>query len=372
MKKILYIANIRLPTEKAHGVQIMEMCHAFAQDGNAVELIVPRRKNHIVEETFSFYDLPKNFRITRLFTWDLIAYGPIGFIIQSLTFALAALFYLRDQDSLVYSRDDLFLFLLSFTKKRYVYEVHAPKWHVVSRRAMKRASLVVLISHGLKDFYVQKGIPEKRLLVAPDGVNLERFSLVMSKEDCRTKLGLPQDKKIALYSGHLYSRKGAHVFAEAARQLGDDICCVFVGGTPVDIAEFKKLYGDVQNIRILGHRPHQDIPYYLSAADVLVLPNSAKDEDSRLYTSPMKLFEYMASGTPIIASDVPSLREVLTEENSLLVTPDEFPALAAGIITVFDDLKLATQLAENARHDVIRYSWNKREEIILNALNESA
>ena len=363
-KKILYIANVRLPTEKAHGVQIMEMCHAFASLGNDVELVVPRRKNQITKETFSFYDLPKNFLVTRLFTWDLIQFGQIAFLVQSLTFTLSAFLFMLGRNALIYSRDDLFLFFMSFTGKQYVYEIHAPKWHFVTRRALARASLVVSISQGLKDFYLQKGIPEERILVAPDGVNLERFAVPDSKEECRRKLGLPLEQKIALYSGHLYERKGAHTFAEAAKLLGDGTLCVFVGGTDEDIVEFKKRYDTVQNIRILGYRPHQDIPYYLKAADVLILPNSAKDADSRLYTSPMKLFEYMASRTPIVAAEVPSLREMLTDDCAFFFKPDDPSALATAVMKSIEDPSLSLHYGEEAGRIVQVYSWEQRGENI--------
>ena len=97
----------------------------------------------------------------------------------------------------------------------------------------------------------------------------------------------------------------------------------FCGGVPnmILINSEKKAKGS-ENILVLGHKPHKTMPVFLKAADVLVLPNSAKEEISRSYTSPLKLFEYMASGRPIVASDLPSIREVLNENNSLLVSPD--------------------------------------------------
>jgi glycosyltransferase involved in cell wall biosynthesis len=230
----------------------------------------------------------------------------------------------------------------------------------VVRRALRRAQLVVPISRALEQFYISKGIPEKKLFVAPDGVNIDRFTISESKQFCREKMGLPREKKIVLYSGHLYARKGAHTFAEAAKLLPGDTLCVFVGGTDVNIAAFRTTYGNVPNILILGHRPYQDIPCFLRAADVVVLPNSAKDEDSRLYTSPMKLFEYMASGTPIVASDVPSLREVLGDDDCIFVAPDEPHKLAEGISTLLSDGAIGERIAGSAKVHVTCFSWEKR------------
>lgn len=116
---------------------------------------------------------------------------------------------------------------------------------------------------------------------------------------------------------------------------------------------------------MVGHRPHQEIPYWLKAADVLVLPNSAKEKISRFYTSPLKLFEYMASGTPIVASDLPSIREVLNEKNAVLVKPDSPEFLTAGIMKVLENPYLSDKISKQAFQDVQNYTWEKRAEKIL-------
>ncbi len=365
MTKILYIANIRLPTEKAHGVQIMEMCAAFTEQGAEVELCVPKRKNLIQEDPFAYYALPKRFTITRLPTWDLVRFGQIGFLIQTLTFSLAALCHALKRGALVYCRDELTLFMLSFFRKRFVWEIHSAKWNFITKRVSRRSFLLIPISHGLKDFYIGKGIDQGRMIALADGVNISRFTIKDEKSACRTKLSLPQEQKIVLYSGHLYVRKGAHIFAEAAKNIPNDNLAIFVGGTEKDTLLFQKKYGKRKNILILGHQSHGEIPYYLRAADVLMLPNSAKSDDARLYTSPMKLFEYMASGTPIVASDVPSLREILHDESALFVAPDDPEALARGIRKLLDDDSFSRGLAKRAREDVLQYSWEKRASRVL-------
>jgi glycosyltransferase involved in cell wall biosynthesis len=95
---------------------------------------------------------------------------------------------------------------------------------------------------------------------------------------------------------------------------------------------------------------------------VLVLPNPASAISTR-FTSPLKLFEYMAAGRPIVASDLPSIREVLRhEENALLVEPGNPSALAAGVRRLLDDRALADRLSSAALADVQDYSWNRRAE----------
>ena len=94
--KLAYLANIRLPTEKAHGVQILKMCEALAREGAQVELIVPTRNNHLTDDPYAYYGVEKNFLITYLDVPDTLRW-PLGFYIQSWLFACAATRYIQEQ-----------------------------------------------------------------------------------------------------------------------------------------------------------------------------------------------------------------------------------------------------------------------------------
>ena len=152
---------------------------------------------------------------------------------------------------------------------------------------------------------------------------------------------------------------------EVARNFQSlDVLFVFVGGMPQDIENFKKKAAGLSSVLILGQRPYGEIPFFLKAADVLILPNSAREEISRLYTSPLKLFEYMASDRPIIASDLPSIREILNPNNALLVTPDNPELLAEKIRIILSDENLQYSLSAQALELVQNYTWQKRAERI--------
>ncbi len=375
MIKLLYIANIRFPTERAHGIQIAHMCNAFASAGAEVELVAQQRVSVIREDAFTYYHLPKSFRITELRTLDTLQYawtgllGRISYTSQTAIYALHVCWYAIRTKWVIYSRDETLLFLLSFLGRQFFYEIHAPKWNFVTRRVVRKSALLFPITQGLKDFYIQKGVTPERLIVAPDAVNLAQFAIPESRGACRKRLGLPFDKKIVLYAGHLYERKGAFVVGEAAPLLDDDTLVFFVGGTEDEIPDFTKRYGSDPHVRILGPKPHAQIPYYLRAADVLVLPNTAKDADARLYTSPMKLFEYMASGTPIIASDVQSLREILDERTSYFFAPDDAHSLAESLTHVLLLEEEADKKAQAAKKRVENYTWKNRAKNILAAMS---
>jgi glycosyltransferase involved in cell wall biosynthesis len=101
------------------------------------------------------------------------------------------------------------------------------------------------------------------------------------------------------------------------------------------------------------------VALWQAAADVLVLPNSGRDELSAQYTSPMKLFEYMASGRPIVATDVPAIREVLPEDAGYYARPDDAADLSHAIMTALNDPSSGARAAR-ARALVSEYTWEKR------------
>lgn len=371
--KIIYISNIRIPTERAHGIQIMKMCEAFVLNGNSIELVVPNRKNSLKQDPFIYYDIKNKFNIKYLRDVDLIRFGRIGFLLQTLFFTIQSFLYVRKKnDCILYTRDGFFCSLMVFLRSNIFFEVHDRRSHFFIGFIYRRAGGIVAITENLKKYYLSKyKIPESKILVASDAVDLKEFENSLKKEDARKKIGLPIDKKIILYTGHLYKWKGVNTLAESAKLFDGSILFVFVGGTDYDIKLFKKKYSDIKNILIIGRKPHSEIPLYLSSADVLVLPNSGKEDISRLYTSPMKLFEYMASNRPIVASDLPSIREILNEENSVLFTPNNFENLKKVIKKVLDDDKLSKKISEKAFEDVKNYTWEKRVKNIINFISKN-
>lgn len=368
--KLFYIANARIPTEKAHGLQIMEMCSAFAKKAE-VTLVAPRRVNPIKQDPFLYYAKGRTFKLKKIACLDLIIFdkylGHLGLWVESLTFLISAFFYaiFRKAD-IIYIRDR-FLLPLSLIKKNVIFEVHTfPSNYFLYRFLFGRARKLVVITQKLKDLFAEKGIGTQKISVAPDGVDIAGFNIDVDSRRAREKLGLPQNKKIALYTGHLYEWKGADVMLGAARLLTDHLF-VFVGGTEKDIVNFKKMATGMTNILIAGHKPHQEIPFWLKAADVLVLPNSGKEEISKYWTSPIKMFEYMAAKVPIVASDLPSIGEILNEGNAVLVEPDNSVALAKGIEEIMKNKTFAEQMANRAFNDVQKYTWDNRAAKILDS-----
>ena len=211
-------------------------------------------------------------------------------------------------------------------------------------------------------------ISERKIFYEPNAVDVKKFDISVSKEDARQKLGLPIGKHVVVYTGHLYTWKGVDTLAQATGLMGDDIMVVLVGGVSTDIARFREKYGHIRNLEIVGYRNHSEIPYWQKAADVLILPNTGKEDISKFYTSPMKLFEYMASKRPIIASKIPSIVELLDDESSVLVEPDSPSELVLAIDKVLKDSKRAKDISDSAFKEVHNFTWNARAERILKVI----
>ena len=328
--KLAYVSLVRLPTDRAHGYAMMKMCEHFAARGLDVELVVPTRRHGIKDDPFHYYGIERNFTIRKLWATDFLGRfykSRLSFFIDQLTFLLSLLRQ-RFGNTMVYARDyQVALFVRS---KNITLEVHTIPHRVwLFSLALSRARRIVVISGGLKKALIALGAPEHKILVAPDAVDLSEFDITPSREVWREH-GVDPQKKIVLYTGHFYGWKGAETLAKAAAALEGDAEVVLMGGIDEELASFKKEYAG-PHVYVIGFQPRKNIPNFLMSADALVLPNSAKPKISSLYTSPLKLFQYMASSVPIVASDLPSIREILTDETAFWFAPDDENALARQI-----------------------------------------
>lgn len=372
--KLLYIANARMPTEKAHGVHIIKMCEAFARRGASVTLVVPKRKNLITADIFSYYGVEKNFSVRYLPIFDLVGGGFFGYWLTQLFFSWELLTLDLDRnESTVITRDELTGWLMAKRKFRVFYDMHGfpETWRFFWRLAMKKMTGIICTNEWkMKRLVESFGIAENRLLLARNGFDPAEFSPDISKQQARTTLGLSGGLPIAIYAGHLYDWKGVDVLAEAAAKM-EGVRVVFVGGTEDDVRSFTKKYEMCHNIAVLGQKSHTLIPLYLCAADVLVLPNSKKSSNPRAITysiydvSPIKLFEYMASNRPIIASDLPSIREVLDDTTATFFQPDDSDDLAAKISGVLNEPAEAEAKADRAQRRAEEYTWDERARRVL-------
>ncbi|MBU6142091.1 glycosyltransferase family 4 protein [Patescibacteria group bacterium] len=370
-KNLLYIANIRLPTEKAHGVQIMNMCASFVANGIQVELVVPRRFNKIKEDPFAYYGIPRTFTVRRMPVLDLTMLGAIGFWVEAVSFSFFAFMYsLGKRGWTLYTRDEVTAYLFSLSGRRIFWETHTQSHNRMTGKTLRRVAGIITLTQASKDYYTKEfGVAAEKIFVAADGVDIRAFSASQTKEEARKQLDLPQDKKIVAYIGKyrtMGAAKGVDEIVEAVARVRRDIsdaAVMIVGLNKDEVAELASVC-DAKGIppaeRILHtHVPLAKIPLYLRACDVVVM-NYPNTPHYARFMSPLKLFEYMASGVPIVTTDLPSIREVLDESTAIFVGPDDANDLARGISSALMHPERAHALASAAQVKVKAYDWKNR------------
>lgn len=374
--RVLYISHGDIPSRWAHSFQAMKMAEAMASQVVSLELLTAGalRRSPIHEvQLRGWYGLRNDLRVVRLPVYWRVA-DPFFSRVTHPRFDLAAAWYarLRSPD-LVYTRSVGAGVRCVAAGLPTVIEVHgSPKAGAQQAAfealaaAAERPALrgVVTVTEYLREQYAALGVPERKVRVWPDAVDPAAFAAAPPRDEARRRFGLPLDRPVAVYCGHLYEEKGAPCLVDAAA-LAPEITFCLVGGTPRDVALLRKRVKSPENVRFEGFVPNRMVPEYLAAADLLVLPNSGRFEHARA-TSPLKLFEYMAARRPIVATDIPALSGWLQHgENAWVAEPDSPAALAAGLRELARDPDLAARLARQARRDVASCTWERRAREIL-------
>lgn len=373
-KSVIYVGSPELFSKGASAIHIMKMCQAMGRLGIETELLLPLDRNK--SEIYEYYGIVDNFKLTPFPYFKNTSARNIAHGILSSVYTK---FRRRDVD-LVVTRNIVFTYLsTSFLFNiPTVYDAHHPPVKGASRlfNSFKDSKSLVRFStnsRGLGEIYLKRGLPEEKLVVAHNGVDLSRFGDPLSKSEARKLLGLPEDKKIVSYVGNIYEGRGIELLIDAAT-LFPDVLFEIVGGLQKEVDRLRAMarQKNADNINFRGHVPHKDVPRYLYAADALVMPYTSGmtikgGTVATDFTSPIKLFEYMASGRPIVATKIPSVMEILRDgENAVLVEPDNYNSLARGIEQVLNNQKTADKLANASRQDVARYSWETRAKKLLN------
>ena len=378
MQKLIYITNTRIPSEKANSYQSMQMCNSFAKIYDKVEMWVPDATNTKEMEPYKnnpydFYGIDKTFDIKMLFSidyqwihnWNLFVWSNVA----ALTFALSVLFRLSKENSNVsiFTRDWYVLKILLLGKKlgliknKIFYEAHKYSERLVDN--YKQCDGLIVINNYLKELHYKKGI--KHILESHDGVNLDEY------ESIKDYKYLKKDKFTLVYTGNLFAWKGVHTLVDSLAYINTKVELIIVGGSNEVLNDFKEYVREkgFDNVIMTGHIPKKDTIMYVQKADILFLPNSAKDKMS-FYTSPIKLFEYMAAKRPIIASNLPSICEILEDKkNAILFESDNPKDLADKINLALEND--CTDIVNQAYKDVQKYTWDKRAENIKKFMENS-
>jgi glycosyltransferase involved in cell wall biosynthesis len=373
---IVFVHAATLPSQAANALQTMQMADAAAGEGMSVRLACWVEPGKTVEDVNAYYSMAPRFELMQ---------APMKLPRNGLrSFALAAWLVRRlGRKWICHTRLPSIAAFTGWLGIPTILELHglptAPSqvrlMPLVSRAPGLRK--VVVISDGLRR-QVEAHYPrlaKRGITIAHDAVDLAAFDIDVPREEARAQLGLPLDTPIIGYTGRVTNGHGVRVLLEATEGLA--VTTVIVGGgrtgDPADITEeLKARFGDA-SVRFLGHQSHGAIPLLLRAFDLSVAPYTGEaigqfqsggrtivNETSSIM-SPLKIFEYMASGTPMIVSDFPVIHEVLTpDETAYFVTPNDPAALRAAIQAALADPDGARRIQEWAHAEAQSRSWGER------------
>ena len=379
----MLVANARMPSPRAQSLQVAQAAGAFARAGVATTLLHPQRaKTQPLPpgvDLWDYYGLPPGARPSaealRCIDWiervpRALQYVPARLQESSFSKSAALRVLGGHAGATVLSREaECALHLVRKRRERVFLELHRVPGGRLRRRwtlaACKSAAGVIAISGGVRDDLVALGVDALKITVEHDGFETSRFRGLPSRKEARERLKLPQDVPLVVYTGGLLEWKGVDVLVEAARAL-PDVYFAIAGGMTKDVAQLRTHAGGLANLRIDGFQPPELVPLYLAAGDLGVVPNRAKPAISAKYTSPLKVFEAMAVGLPLVASDLPSLREILTHDtDAWLVKPDDPAALAEGIRALVAEPSLRARLGKALGARAAEHSWDARAARIL-------
>ena len=344
----------------------MKVIHALHDIGHEVHLWVPEFEKSTWDEIAEIYGLRSKFDITWTrflsiskqydFCWKAVSAANRWGADVIYTWALQAAVFaqIRGLPTVMEFHDfpmgrlgpELFkMFALSNQKKLSLCTTHA-------------------LAEGMEKRYGFKFDPAE-LQIAPNGTETERYAGLPSPADAREMLGLPQGFTIG-YTGHFYAGRGMELLTSIAQQM-PEVNFLWVGGRQEDIVPWlEQLKGkSIENVTITGFIPNSRLPLYQAAADALAMPYGRKISgssggDISKVINPMKMFDYMAAGRPIIASDIPVFREVLHEKIAIFCEAESPESWLEAIRKIQNDPNRREEMGNMARQEAEKYTWKSR------------
>lgn len=375
--ELWYVLNARFPTEKAYGNQVAKMMEEFGKIGVRGTVLSPlRRKNPIQESPYAYYSVEQNFSFREMVVFELPHLfwklsSKFSFYVESLLYLIALLFQKIPHDVVCYVRKPSIAVLLKLKRCNVAYECHDwfARYPSLFVFLLRKVDHIITTNRYIKQEFVAHGITDKRISIFPNGVDLSIFERDESREEALKELSesVNENTHVLLYTGSFTTMgidKGIEDIFKAMKVLPiKEVLFIAVGGSDQDILRYKNfaeaLGVDPASYRLVGRRSKEEIALYQRVASILLMP-FPKRAHYEYHMSPLKTFEYMASGRPIIASALPSIKEILVDEIAYFVPPDDPDALSEMISHVLLHTEEATRRAIHARQHVASYTWTER------------
>ena len=242
------------------------------------------------------------------------------------------------------------------------------------------ADVVVVVSDPLRAILVKRGINPDKILVNPNGVDPERYSPSIDGSKIEKHFDL-ESKTVIGFIGTFGKWHGAEVLAKAyglliknypAYRKTTQLLMVGDGVTMPQVKQEVDFFNIADNVILTGIVPQEEGPAHLAACDLLASPHVPNPDGTPFFGSPTKLFEYMAMGKGIIASDLEQVGEVLEHDHTAwMVKPGDAESLMHGLKTMIDNPETGKRLGNAARQEVIaKYTWKEHTRKIIEKLKE--
>jgi glycosyltransferase involved in cell wall biosynthesis len=373
--KIALITNSRIPSLTANSIQAMKVAQALMQLGHEIQMFAPAEAEPVnYQSLITHYGLRIAPDLKLIPSIRLFKRLDFVFLAQRAAEKFGAeLIYTWLPQSAVFAL---------MRKDPVVLEMHADvagngAWWLRQfwkRPGRKLMTVTVSALRNALERSTKLRFEDDALLVAPNGVELEKYDGLLNPSEARHRLNLPDGLTVG-FTGHIYPGRGADLLFELAKQM-PQVNFLWVGGTPdlVDFWRARLTDAKMTNVTMTGFVKHDVIPLHQAAADVLLMPYSrsisaSSGQDIAEVINPMKMFEYMASGRAIVSADLPSIREVLNEGNAVLCEAGDWELVIgdwkAAIESLLGDESCRHVLSSQARKDVEELTWVKREERVL-------
>lgn len=366
--KCIYVSRVTLPSKSASSIHLMKICDELYSIFDGSFRVIVNSCDVNDEELCKIYGTDNI--IVHSLELDLNSkLYPYYFAIK------VAEFVRKNKIQMIITRDPLTALVMTIMNRNVVLDLHGDLRHLCGRvyhlfkipRLIRKPNLnIVTISHGLKEFYLNKyNIAYDKAVVLPDGVTLENF------DNIENNSWRNNEKLVIGYIGKFSIGKGIDTVIKVAKRC-PQYRFVLCGGTKGE-AETETGISIPDNIEFRGYVQNAEIPLIMKEMSVMLLPNKSNQncngEQIGSFTSPLKMFEYMASGSIIIASNIPVLKEILNEKNCYFAQEDSIEEWVEMLKYIDLNRDEASSIASQAQEDVKKYTWNCRAYEMYNLVN---
>jgi len=341
-------------------IQVLKTCDAFARNGVDVTLYAPSDGSVSQKEVFELYGIGETIKIR-----PIVRFPYVKFILNTLGMFC---YMLRDDSPVIFTRNFYLAYMATYLNKTVVLESHQHTFDqgyhtrffnfILKRIDGRKNVSMVVISKRLKEILNDRGI-KSPMLVCHDGY--DDCTVCDGSGGLIDRTGY---RATAVYAGSLLRIKGFEHIERLARKNPDVKFCLLGDYRQKADRQIVERMRPLSNVEFTGLIRHAEINGYLSEADVLLLLPT-KEGVYNDVTSPLKMFEYMNTGNAILATDMPSLAEVLVSGRNCMMANDDPDDIDSKFQMLINDGGLRERLGSAAREDVKEYSWLRRSARIM-------